>query len=118
MLPLVVRENGKASTRCRGPPNVVDQNIDTGEALAHTADDLLHPLGCAEVRFHEQLRLAQAMGSGSRGGDHLCARTSETFDDGFAYTSRAASYECAFASELGFDGSGHLCTSTAPLLAA
>src|SRR5260370_34568129 len=36
----------------------------------------------------------------------------------FAYTSRATSHECAFGSELGFDGSGHLCTSTAPLLAA
>src|SRR5690348_2774753 len=111
MLPLIVRENREASTRCRRPPNVVDQNIDTGEALTHTADDLLHPLGCAEVRFHEELRVAQAMRSGSRGGDHLCARTSETFDDGFAYTSRATSHERAFVSELGFDGSGHPCTS-------
>src|SRR5260370_599135 len=118
MLLLVVREKGEASTRCRRPPNVVDQNIDTGEALADTADDLLHPFGCAEVRFHEQLRLAQAMGSRSRRGDHLCARTPETFDDGFAYTSRATRHECAFANELGFDGSGHLCTSTAPLSAA
>src|SRR5262249_6709650 len=115
VLPIVVREGGEASARCRRPANIVDQNFDTAEAVPHSADDLLRSLSRAEVGFHEQSRLKQVMGSGSRGGDHHCSRTPETFDDGFAYSSRATGHKRALACEFGFGESAHPCISTRTL---
>src|SRR5213594_1463203 len=92
-------ECGEASARCRSPPDIVDQNVDAAEAIPHKADDLLRTLGRAEVGFHEQIRLKQVMGGGSRRGDHRCSRTSEALNYGFAYAFGAAGHERALAGE-------------------
>jgi hypothetical protein len=55
---------GEASSRCRRPSDIVDQNADAAEAISRIADDRLRTLGRAEVGCHEQLWVRQVMGGG------------------------------------------------------
>jgi alpha-amylase len=106
------RAAGVYAARGRRPADIVDQNVDAAEASPHKADHLLRPRGRAEVRCHEQLRLWQVMGGGSRRGDHRGSRTSEALDDGFTYASGPAGHERALAGEFGVGGAVHACLST------
>jgi hypothetical protein len=111
LLPLVVREGSEAAARGRCPADVVDQDVDAAEALPHKADDLLRPLGCAEVGGHEPLRLPQALGGGLRGGDHRGARPAEAVHDSCADAAGAAGHERTFADEFGVGERAHRCLS-------